>query len=362
LNEHGKILASFGKTEIPWHLYSEAEMQEIVSAFFEFGGFCVYRAHLADRRGEKGADLVASRSETGDSIAVAVKKKPVKKDILQLQELSKRKEKKKVYIYTLDPSADFKNAAIKCEGKVEFWNRNRITDFAFEMNPALAADLAICNSPMANEICALQRLMLEMNEDARQSAVNNLTVSNEVLIDLFFAKDRATSLNKGLMTLHTLLEEVVVFPRPSTEQSKEITRKYLDTLLFIVWRSVAPLLKIFRKLYANERKLLDWWFISNRLSSFWVLLLAFKPRIGHTMKKESEKPVEVSDSLSNDVSKSPTRTVWVTIDTNSNVLSQLGEAVEGMVDDLFGRAWEILFKRPDGSFEEAEAIEKEDEF
>jgi hypothetical protein len=47
---------------ILWEKYSEDELRTIVKLYYTNNGFCVDDLHEADKRGEKGADLIVYRS------------------------------------------------------------------------------------------------------------------------------------------------------------------------------------------------------------------------------------------------------------------------------------------------------------
>ena len=112
---------------IQWNRYSQEEIHEIVRIYYESLGCTVYNIHAADRRGEKGADLVVTYPLGGNTLAIAVEKKPEHGNIIQLHELAERTENKKVYLYIEEPSASFREKEPKFVEKIDFWNEDRIT-------------------------------------------------------------------------------------------------------------------------------------------------------------------------------------------------------------------------------------------
>jgi len=74
--------------QIPWKEYSEIEILEILTMLFRERGFKVYNVHKTDRSGENGADLECSKTGETGKILIAVKKKPGKSDIGQLETLA----------------------------------------------------------------------------------------------------------------------------------------------------------------------------------------------------------------------------------------------------------------------------------
>lgn len=43
--------------QVPWKLYSESEILEVITEIFKVKGYQVYNIHKTDRRGEEGVDL-----------------------------------------------------------------------------------------------------------------------------------------------------------------------------------------------------------------------------------------------------------------------------------------------------------------
>jgi hypothetical protein len=95
--------------QIRWGLYSESELLEILTELFKEKGYDVYNIHKIDRRGEKGIDMECTRTAENQKVIIAVKKKPKKSDIGQLQDFIKRQASSKIYVYIEEPTSDFKS-------------------------------------------------------------------------------------------------------------------------------------------------------------------------------------------------------------------------------------------------------------
>ena len=84
------------KMNINWNVYTEEQIHLIICLFYQSLEYHVRNLHESDRSHEKGADIVIEKGE--ESIAIAVKIKPVKTDRDQVIDLSNRLEKKKVHL------------------------------------------------------------------------------------------------------------------------------------------------------------------------------------------------------------------------------------------------------------------------
>ena len=60
--------------QIPWKLYSEPEILEVLTEIFEVKGYQVYNIHKTDRRGEEGVDLECAKPAENQKIILAVKR------------------------------------------------------------------------------------------------------------------------------------------------------------------------------------------------------------------------------------------------------------------------------------------------
>ena len=115
------------KLEIDWSQFDEPQIQTLIAISFHSIGYSIQNWHKADRSREVGADLVLSKSK--DKIALAVKIKPKNSDRQQLSDLSKRQENRKIYVHIQTPSGMFHDSMDEYEGKVEFWDGQKLNEF-----------------------------------------------------------------------------------------------------------------------------------------------------------------------------------------------------------------------------------------
>lgn len=102
-----------------WKNFDETFIHDCLEEIYKKQGYQVKNFHKDDRVNEKGTDLECKKGN--ESIGIAVKKKPVKKDILQLKELSKNSVDKKIYVYSAPPTRPFENETEKHENII-FWD------------------------------------------------------------------------------------------------------------------------------------------------------------------------------------------------------------------------------------------------
>ena len=106
--------------QIPWHPYSEEEVQEVLTSLYRRRGYDVYNLHKVDRRGEDGVDIECSRHGENGKILISVKMKPQQKDVSQLETLAGKMAITRIYVYVEEPSTAFKKAMEKLKAKVSF--------------------------------------------------------------------------------------------------------------------------------------------------------------------------------------------------------------------------------------------------
>lgn len=98
---------------------TEEALQDLIQRAFETDGWLVRNVHQTDRGHEEGADLYCERQ--GKKRLVAVKIRPVKKDINQLDILAKRSEEGELYYaYVADPTVTFQKKMEDLAGVVSF--------------------------------------------------------------------------------------------------------------------------------------------------------------------------------------------------------------------------------------------------
>lgn len=188
--------------------YSEDELKTIIKLYYTERDYFVDDLHEADRRGEKGADLIVYRRGEAEKIAIAIKVKPKKSDIYQLQELAKRSERYKKYIYIQTPSTDFYFKMEQYKDKVDFWDSRKLTYEISNSNPRLTVWLIASNHPLYNCIgqinYSLATLWLNCNE--KKELPGKSIPDATFYRDIWRLKDDFSSLNKSLQLMQTIFE------------------------------------------------------------------------------------------------------------------------------------------------------------
>jgi acetolactate synthase regulatory subunit len=113
--------------QIPWNLYAEPEILEVLAEIFRDKGYQVYNIHKTDRRGEQGIDLECTKTAENQKVILAVKKQPKKMDVGQLKEFAGRTASSKIYVCVDEPSTDFKKVMEGLKNSVSFWNAEVLT-------------------------------------------------------------------------------------------------------------------------------------------------------------------------------------------------------------------------------------------
>jgi hypothetical protein len=193
---------------ILWEKYSEDELRTIVKLYYTNNGFCVDDLHEADKRGEKGADLMIYKSGEAEKTAIALKVKPTKSDIYQLQELAKRTERHKKYIYTQTPSTDFYFELEQYRNRVDFWDTRKLTYEIAVSNPSLAVWLTCSSHPLFACIGQLNvSLALSYYKwKKKKKFQGKSSVDARFYREVWRLKDDFSSLNKSLRSLQHIFE------------------------------------------------------------------------------------------------------------------------------------------------------------
>jgi hypothetical protein len=195
--------------QIEWKLYSESEILEILTDLFREKGYEVYNIHKTDRRGENGIDMECTKTAENQKVTIAVKKKPNKNDIGQLQEFVKRPSATKIYIYIEEPTTDFKKAMEELKNRVSFWNAEVLTREVFCTDSRFYMFLILENSfmrPVYRIVLSFFKVYFKVEKQISIDKPSEAT--SEMLNLLWAAKDRSASLHKSLRTLQLMFERM----------------------------------------------------------------------------------------------------------------------------------------------------------
>ena len=191
---------------IRWNKYSEDEIRNILKIHYDEMGYIVNDLHKADRRGEKGADLIIFKKNEAEKTAIAIKIKPKKSDLYQLNELSEREEKHKKYIYVKTPATDFYDKIPKYDKKVDFWDSEKLTYEISSNNIRLAIWLAAANHPLILRITRMNCILLNIYYKYRNKEKFNGKgkTDSALLQNMWRLKDDISNLNKSFSLLHKI--------------------------------------------------------------------------------------------------------------------------------------------------------------
>lgn len=333
--------------QVPWKEYSEEEIQEILAFLFRGEGYDVYNAHKADRRGETAADLECTRPAEADRVLIAIKKKPMQKDIYQLQTLAKRDARTKIYAYIEEPSASFKEAMRRVSG-ISFWDSKKLTSETFSKNLRFYIFLIIENYMertsyrITFSICKIYKDI----ERGRLKVGKPTRASPEMLILLWNAKDRSTSLYKSLRTLQEIYENTELSSLDEKTKQSVVTG-FLRGLSSLHITSLRPLELLFDELIIKYPSNFAQFCVQTRGRSNWVFFWTHVPQL---------LPNYVIKSLEEDEKESLKWKQFInekgaTLDTPESMSDLLGDVsriiangaywLEDTIDDLFSIA---LFK------------------
>ena len=197
-----------------WRTYTEPEIHEIISCFYEYVGYKVTNTHKAGASQERGADLYAEKN--GEKIAIQVKKKPMGKDRAQLLDLCRINCSRRVYVYTEDPVRSFVDEMNKdkIKERVEFWNTHTTIEQLHKLMPYGLTLMMLSHSKPVKTILRIVKMIDPIFDKGR----NLSSLSHEELSDklgttqtipqlLWEGKDFTSSFHKTTKHLHQVLEK-----------------------------------------------------------------------------------------------------------------------------------------------------------
>jgi len=193
--------------QIPWVKYSEEEIQDVIQRLFKLRGYHVSNLHKADRRGEKGADLECIKSGETEKILIAVKKKPGKSDILQLNEFVRRDSKQKIYVRISEPSADFKFEMDKMHGYISFWDSEKLTSELFNTDLKFYSFLILENYVEKSAFEISEKIMRFYFSYEELGYSDPRPMDSQMLRLLWQMKDRSASLHRTSTRAQSLFED-----------------------------------------------------------------------------------------------------------------------------------------------------------
>jgi hypothetical protein len=215
--------------QIPWEIYSEPEILEVLTEIFTAKGYKVYNIHKTDRREELGVDIECTKPAENQKVILAVKKQPRKSDVSQLEEFAERPSTSRIYVYINEPSVAFKTVMERLGNHISFWNAETLTYELFCTDLHFYLFMVLENS-FEKSIYKIVRSFFDIYFKVEKKKIEQpLKATTDMLNLLWAAKDRSASLNKSLRTLQLLFEEMNL-PHVTEEIRKSMVLTFLKNI------------------------------------------------------------------------------------------------------------------------------------
>lgn len=193
LNDVDKLFATYGSQLNYSDIWLEEEEEAAHVCLEEAAGNLKYACdnyHKNQRSGELGRDLVWHKKS--EKIIFAVKKRPVKNDLKQLKEFSKRTADKRVYVYLREPTISFRKS-MRTNKLIEFYGPDK-----FHMLLVLAKSteyirIFLRSSPIVRAMAKTYLTIIKTGK-TKPSVPSDC----KVLEPLWLVKDRTTALHRQL--------------------------------------------------------------------------------------------------------------------------------------------------------------------
>ena len=333
------------RIEIDWDQFNELQIQTLIAILFHSIGYAVDNLHESDRAREDGADLIAKT--TAESIAIAVKIKPDNKDRLQLSDLSKRKEKKKVYVYIKTPTGKFRESMNEYKEIVDFWNEKKLNDFFVNKNLGFTSNIIFDSHEISSTIREAQRILFGIrNKCLKLSKKGTEKLDWQSLMFLWRLKDDAVSLHKSNKNVIALLEKPInIKNRQLNEHFVKIFLEYLD----ILNSALKSFMHHFKLFYEKNKNLVHNSIIAEIDRSQWQHLLQYQTDNSLASLQKELKEVIKDDKLLKELrnrfpdkeeekylrESAKNNDVWLVMESRVRNLMIFGAGIEEIVDDIF---------------------------
>jgi len=331
--------------QVPWYKYSEEEVQEVLTYLFKRRGYDIYNVHKVDRRGEVGADLECTKPAETDKLLIAVKKKPGKKDIYQLERLTQRESRTKIYVYIGEPSTSFKEAMDEHKGQVSFWNSEKLTLETFNTDTRFYLFLIIENYientsyRMTYSFCKIYKAL----ENGEIEIKKPEKASIELLNLLWNAKDRSVSLHRSLRTLQEVFENVDL-SGIDEKTKKSIVNGFLGGLLLLHNNSLKPLELLFQQFLDKYQSIFVQFCKQTKGRSNWMYFLTHVPGllsgvIVESIEQAEKESTELNKLLKDNFKSESSDNLSHVLGDVSQILANGAYWLEDTVDNLLSIAF-----------------------
>jgi hypothetical protein len=264
--------------QIPWKLYSESEILEVITEIFKEKGYKVYNIHKTDRRGEEGVDLECTKTAENEKVILAAKKKPEKSDVGQLRDFAKTPSTSKIYVYIEEPSTVFKNVMEEFKNRISFWNAETLTRELFCTNLRFYLFMVLENSfnpPIFKIIYSFFKVYFRAE---KKEVEPPLKATSEMLNLLWAAKDRSASLNKSLRNLQYLFEHMNL-GEVSEETKEAMTSAFLSCVGNLKYENLDQLQSLFSEFLEKYPANFEQFCKQTKGASNWTCWASTKPTL-----------------------------------------------------------------------------------
>ncbi len=240
-------LREWEETKIPWTDFQEKEIHALLKIHFECLGYKVRWRHENDPSHEKGVDLECDNNS--ETILIGVKRKPMQKDISQLELLHQQDADRKIYLYTKGATQSFLETADE-KPEVELWTTKDLEREFKRSN--LIYNLYVGNSPFRESVRNIRTKLYNgvIDSDGEYEEITKNEVK-ELLPLVWKMKDRAVTLSKGARMLQLIYEQSNKLDSLSHDDLLFFLKRSLD---FLDQRGLDALLNILTK---NREKLMN---------------------------------------------------------------------------------------------------------
>lgn len=338
------------KIQIPWQKFNEEEIQHLIAMLFHTLNYHIEYLHKSDRANEEGADIIVKNKK--ETIAIAVKIKPNNKDRPQLIDLSKRKEKKKIYVYINTPTKKFLDFTKRYKN-VEFWDAKTLNNFFIEKNLYFSSFIIFDNHPINEKLIEIKEFLFwlwNLSQEKKKKEIKPLDKDSFFL--LWRLKDAAVVLNQTNYLIERIFDDPFNFKsKKLDEHFIRIFLNYLDTLE----TKIDSFLKYFCKFFKKNKDIVLNSIIEHSTRSHWFWIAGYKPLNDISFLKselkeaiETKKSLDELNKLRNKLNKKKKKeiedyekealrnnNVWSAIQEKLKSLHYLGEGIEYVIDDIF---------------------------
>lgn len=337
------------KIQIPWSKFDEEEVQYLIAMLFSSLEYHIEHLHKSDRANENGADLIVK--DKTEEIAIAVKIKPDQKDRYQLIELSRRQEKRKIYVYIETPTKKFMDS-MKEDGKnVEFWDAKKLNDFFLEKNLYFSSIIIFDNHKISVSLDMTKYILFQLWKKSHKLNKKPFKKLDKNSFSLLWRlKDSAVTLNKTTDITGRIFEEQINLK--NKELNEHFVKIFTD-FLDILESNVSSFLTYFLDFFGKNEQLIYNSIKEQASRSHWFWIASYKPLIDSaTMKKELEEAIKNKKFLEESIKKYPNdikedkilkkyeeeaaklNDVWGAIKSTLKMLNLFGEGIEAIIDDI----------------------------